>query len=306
MAGLIGGFLLSIPLGEISSAPPSNFAVIIGLPVAAACMLLLVPWVRDGAFSPALAGVGVAVLLVDLLTTGGIGMPGIAQSLWLLLALGLGGAWPRTAPRIMAIVLLLVGLGLSIACHQTSYARVLACQSFQRLARREYFDGHRQSALNYMRQAVAADPYSSDAHAFLAEIYLDSWLARPDLADYEAFEAEDALARRMAAEAAPIWRASADRHRRAFAKTDAAGRCLQPRAIEQAVEIARQTVQLYPASGSDRAALAMICHLAGDEQSYRREAMAALELDRRMLHEDKKLPPSLRRELEHVLGATEK
>ena len=117
-------------------------------------------------------------------------------------------------------------------------------------------------------------------------------------ADYDAFETHDALARQMAPEAAPIWRASADRYRRAFAKTDAQGRHVQPRAIEQAIEIARRTAELYPGSGGDRAALAMLYQLSGDEVSYRREAQAALELDRRMPHEDKKLPEALRRRLE--------
>ena len=104
----------------------------------------------------------------------------------------------------------------------------------------------------------------------------------------------------MAPEAAPVWRASADRYRRAFAKTDALGRHVQPRAIEQAIEIARRAVELYPGSGGDHAALAMIYRLAGDEAAYRREAQAALELDRRMPHEDKKLPEALRRELQTV------
>ena len=44
----------------------------------------------------------------------------------------------------------------------------------------------------------------------------------------------------------------------------------------------------------------MIYQLSGDEASYRREAQAALELDRRMPHEDKKLPEALRRQLESV------
>ena len=125
---------------------------------------------------------------------------------------------------------------------------------------------------------------------FWPKSHLEAWLADLESADYDAFETHDALARRMAPEAAPIWRASADRYRRAFAKTDAAGRHVQPRAIEQAIEIARRTVELYPGSGSDRAALASIYQLSGDEAAYRREAQAALELDRRMPHEDKKLP----------------
>ena len=224
LAGTIGGFLLSIPLGLISSAPPNAMPVAIGLPVAIVCQVLSLPWVRDGTFTPGLAGLGVTVLLVDLLTTGGIGIPGIAQSLWLLMALGLGGAWPRDLHRFAAIALLAISLGLLAACYQTSYARVVPCQSSLRLARREYLDDDRQAALQAAQRAVDADPLSSDAQAFLAEIYLDVWLADLDPADYQAFESHDALACRMAPEAAPIWRASAERYRRAFAITDSRGR----------------------------------------------------------------------------------
>ncbi len=298
LIGLIGGFLLSIPVGQISAAPPNIIAILIGLPVAVVWMVFLIPWVRNGTFPPALAGLGVAVLLVDLLTTGGIGMPAVAQSLWLLLALGLNRVWPRDVSRAVAVVLLAIGLGLLVVCHQTSYARVLPCASFQRLARREYLDGHRQSAQELLQRAVDADPRSSDAHAFLSELYLEAWLANLQSNDYDAFESHDALARQTAPEAAPIWRASADRFRRAFAKTDAWGRPLRPRAIQQAIEIARRTVELYPGSGIDRADLALDCQLAGDEVSYHREVQAALQLDRRMPHEDKKLPEALRRKLE--------
>ena len=294
---------MSIPLGQISSAPPNIGAIVIGLPVAVVCTVLLVPWVRSGAFPPALAGVGVGVLLVDLLATGGMGIPAVAQSLWLLLAVGLNGAWPRhpqagTRPRAVAIVLLAIGLGLLAACHQTSYARVLPCQSSQRQARRELLDGDRKSALEALQRAVDADPYSSDAHSLLADTCLDSWLENLRPADYDAFEHHDALARQLAPEAAPIWRASAERYRRAYAKTDARGWRAQPRAIEQAISIARRTAELYPGSGGDRAALAILYQLSGDEVSYRREAQAALELDRRTPHEDKKLRPDLRRRLE--------
>ncbi len=336
LAGLVGGFLLSIPLGQISAAPPNSMAILIGLPVAAVCLALLIPWVRNGAFPPddhdhdhaymvpdmVPAGMGAAVLLVDLLTTGGIGIPAVAQSLWLLLALGFDGAWPREVRRGVAIGLLAIGLGLSLACHQTSYARVLPCQGFQRLARhesieshqqsalaREYLDDARQSALEAARRhgqlaleaaqrAVDADPRSSDAHALLADLHLESWLKNLDPADYEAFETQDALARRMAPQAAPIWRASADRYQRAFAKTDARGQHPQPRAIEHAIESAQRTVELYPNSGSDHAALAMIYRLSGDQASCRREARIALELDRRMPHEETKLSDALRRRLE--------
>jgi hypothetical protein len=107
----------------------------------------------------------------------------------------------------------------------------------------------------------------------------------------------------MAPEAAPIWRDSAERYRRAYAKTDASGQPLHPKAIEKAIEIGRRTVELYPQSGIDHANLALLFQLSGDKISFCREAQAALELDRRMPHDDKKLPEALRRRLEAEIAS---
>ena len=81
------GFLLAVPLGN-SPAPPGLAATLLGLPLAAALLLLLVRLGPPGRL-PRSAGVGVAVMLVNLLAAGGIGQPGVAGSFWLLLALGL-------------------------------------------------------------------------------------------------------------------------------------------------------------------------------------------------------------------------
>ena len=288
---------MSYPLGQISAAPPCPAAILIGLPVALILMAVLVPWVLHGTFPPGLAGLGIAVLLIDLSTTGGIGIPGVSQSLWLLLALGLGGAWPRNVHRAAGITLLAIGLGLAVACHQTSFSRVLPCQSSLWLAQRESLDGRWQSALAAAERAVAADPRSSDAHAFLAQFHLDSWLAHLDPADYDAFETHDALARRMppvGARVAGIRRPLPPglyENRSPGAARAAAG-------DRPGLAIARRTIELYPGSGLDCAALAMLYELSGDQASYRSETRAALELDRHTPHEDKKLPESVRRKLE--------
>ena len=88
LGGLVG-FLLSLPLGMLSAAPPGLMPVLLGLPLAAATIGVLLVWIRDGRLPRWLPAVGVVVLLIDLLATGGIGFPGVAGTLWLLLALGL-------------------------------------------------------------------------------------------------------------------------------------------------------------------------------------------------------------------------
>ncbi len=45
-AGLVAGFLLAVPLGQIGAAPPALAATLLGLPLAGVCLLLLAPWVQ--------------------------------------------------------------------------------------------------------------------------------------------------------------------------------------------------------------------------------------------------------------------
>ena len=105
------GFVLSVPFGLLSAAPPSVMvidlgfaqpalpaAVLLGLPLAAAAIALLWGWIAHGRWSPRLPAIGVVVVLVDLLATGGIGLPSVAGTFWLLLALGLVGQQPRELP----------------------------------------------------------------------------------------------------------------------------------------------------------------------------------------------------------------
>ncbi len=94
LGGLVG-FLLSLPLGMLSAAPPGVAPVLLGLPLAAATIAVLLGWIREGQLPRWLPAVGVAVLLIDLSAAGGIGFPGVAGTFWLLLALGLQHEPPR-------------------------------------------------------------------------------------------------------------------------------------------------------------------------------------------------------------------
>ena len=170
LAGGAAGFLLSVPLGRLSAAPPSAAAallglplvtaVLVGLPLAMATVGILWGWIRDGRLPRLLPAVGIAVLLVDLLTTGGIGMPGVAGTLWLLLALGLGGERPRKIHATAAWAALLVAIGLVAACYYTAYDPVLGCQVQLQMAEREP-----ARAVEHLEAAAAADPWSSRALA---------------------------------------------------------------------------------------------------------------------------------------------
>jgi O-antigen ligase len=101
LAGAASGFPIACVLGVIATNPPDIVAwvlgIIAGLPTlllivpAAACgIALLFTWIERGRLPAALPALGVAVMLVDLSTTGGFTCQGVSGSFWLLLAIGLG------------------------------------------------------------------------------------------------------------------------------------------------------------------------------------------------------------------------
>ena len=111
LGGGMLGFLLSVPLGMLSTAPSSLAAVLIGLPLAAATVAVMSAGFAEGELPRWLPGVAAVAILVSLSAAGGIAMPGVAATFWLLLALGLEGrprtllpaaawaAWPHANPR---------------------------------------------------------------------------------------------------------------------------------------------------------------------------------------------------------------
>jgi hypothetical protein len=263
LLGMTAGFVLALPLGRLSPAAPAAIAVLLGLPVAAGCLALLSGWVRQGQFPPRLAGLGVGVLLVDLLATGGIALPGIAESFWLLVALGLAGDPVRRASRGAAMAALWLLLAASVGCYATAYAPVLGCQGWLGRARQDLLGGRWAEAQRDLELAAAADPLSAEPHWQLAAAFLEDWLTRPDDQCYRRFEEQDAAAVRLAPQSAAGWLASGDRYQRAYRKNDRQGHPLQPGAIQEAVARYGRAVELYPTSPLCRARLALARQMAG-------------------------------------------
>jgi hypothetical protein len=294
LGGGVVGFLLSVPLGILSTTPVGLAPVLLGLPLAAATVALLSGWIREGRLPRWLPGVCVVALLVSLLAAGGIAFPGIAGTFWLLLALALEGRYPRTLPTYMAWTALAGFLALSVACFATAYSPVLNCRAELHLAELRLAKGDRGGALPYIEAAVAADPLSSDAWAQLAAVELEAWYDRPDEAAFARFAEARNKALGLAANSPSMWLTAGDWASRVYSKADDHGRRLIPDAVHTAVEAYSRGVQLYPNSALHRAKLAEALFAAGDRSAFRREAETALWLDEVTPHIDKKLPDTLR------------
>ena len=174
-------------MGMLSAAPPGVAAVLLGLPLAAATVAVLLGWIREGRMPRWLPAVGVAVLLVDLLAAGGIGLPGVAGTFWLLLCLGLQGQGLVRAGHFSARVRiradvpgwaawagLAAAIALAVACYSTAYNPVLGCQAHLRLSERMA-----DRAVEQLEAAAAADPLSAEPWRRLAAVWFDVWRQTP-------------------------------------------------------------------------------------------------------------------------------
>lgn len=298
LLGGAAGFLLSLPVAMLCAAPPGVTVVVLGLPLAAGTVALLLGWIQHGRLPSLLPAVGVVVLLINLLAAGGIGFPAVAGTLWLLLALGLQGQTPREFRPPVAWALFFVALGLAVTCYATAYNPVLGCQVQMRMAERQP-----TRAIEHLEAAAAADPLASEPWRQLAAIEFERWWQQPSEEAFARFERANATAIRLAPNSAPAWLAAGDWYFRAFTKTDAKGKNVAPEAIREAISAYGKAVERYPNSALYRAKLGEASQAIGDREEFRRQAQAALELDDATPHIDKKLPADLRDRLLRALGS---
>ncbi len=91
--------------------------------------------------------------------------------------------------------------------------------------------------------------------------------------------------------AAALWLAAGEQYLEAFAHDH------RPADRDQAMAAYHRAVELYPNNALYHAELALALRQTGDHAGFRREADAALRLDDRNPHEEKKLPSEVREQL---------
>jgi tetratricopeptide (TPR) repeat protein len=246
-----------------------------------------------------LPAVGVLTLLVNLLAAGGIGFPGVAGSLWLLLAVGLNTAGadqpPRTLPRISAVAVLVVALALAVACYASAYGPVLRCQAELRPVQEAWAEGNLAAAEKHLLAAAKADPLAADPRHQLLAVASKRWREKktPEtLRQLDRYlDRYDQVLAELAPNSSRAWLAAGELHEEVYSATGRRGD------VDRAIEAYSRAVALYPNSGLCRARLALAHQAAGDLRNFRDQADWALRLDQQTPHADKKLPPELRRRL---------
>jgi tetratricopeptide (TPR) repeat protein len=294
LAGGACGFLLSVPLGLMSSAPPGLAAVWLGLPVASLVVTMLWTWISNRSMPVLLPAVAALALLVNLSAAGAMGFAGVAGSLWLLLALWLAATErerPHRFPRLAAFGGAGVGLVIAIACHQSAYGPVLESRAALRAAHRDP-----KRAEEHFREAVLADPWAAEPRKQLAETLLTRWRQERSRSVWDEFEATLQEWLRRDPNSSSAWATAGSLYLDACAVTSS--RTIR----EQAASAYRRAVELYPTSAAYRSTLAILLREMGNEEAFREQAAEALQLHENTPHADKKLDPKLADELRKGLS----
>ncbi|HEY2760576.1 MAG TPA: hypothetical protein VGI75_07525, partial [Pirellulales bacterium] len=256
-------------------------------------------------------------LLVNLVAAGGISYPGVAGSLWLLLAieLNLTDSGIRSAESKQSEVSLAgpiercfqsktgrwaIGLALAAllaASISTEYLPVMACRLQLSIADAAVPANRADQSRAALEAAIAADPWSAEAAARLAE---------QRFADYQALPTP--TQRRSLLEAAALARQLAPRHSGAWAQSAEFATAIHDHTasvedFEAAERYFEQAIQLYPSHADLQAKAANFWQSAGKHDRARQAAIDAIQLDDLMRaggHSDRQLEPAVREAMEAI------
>jgi tetratricopeptide (TPR) repeat protein len=265
-----------------------DFAVLLfSAPAAALTIGAWHHWTRDGELSVWLPLVAAAALLLNLLAAGGISFPGVAGSLWILVAMALnlrpGGPARVRVSRTAASLLACLAAVLLLACQHLVYGPVLRAGALLENGHRAWSAGEMREAERVYLEAAAADPWWDEPWQALAALRHQVWWQQPDDVRFLQFYA--ALERMLTLNP----RSSNARALGADWLAAAYLRAGNKEWLAQALAQCRRAVELYPNEALGHARMALLYELAGNRLEAAREAEVALHLDARTPHQEQKL-----------------
>lgn len=298
--GGVAGYPLGLLVGWTTSAPPGTAGVLLAMLLASGVIALLWPWIRRGRLPLWLPGLALAVLLTNLLAAGAMAFPGVAGTLWLLVAMIASGAeqgasavsgarasCPHHWPPLVAWALLAGALAAVAACYSTAYGPVLECRAAIAAARRLPDQTER-----LLLHAAQADPLSWRPWEMLAALRYETWTRRHDPAAAVALQQATQNMLQRAPKASALWLATADRYLEIFRHTGQRGW------LEESLRAYRRAAELYPANAWIYARWALACQTAGDKAGFAEHAQRALCLHELADPAAQPLPGELRSRLQ--------
>jgi hypothetical protein len=292
--GLVVAYLLAQVFNAAMDSALSWQALMIVGCGGATTLAFLYQWIVYGRLPPLLVAVGCFVLLVHLLASGGIANPGLAGSLWLLLAIGLNltGRADREVhvPKFAAYSVVALALLLVVLFQRTAYGPSVHMHSTMAAARRAGVKGDIQDMRDQLQKAADADVWAAAPRRRLTEeIFRDLLIQLPG-------GTPETLARLRSKLPAAIngWLKLVPYSSSARGQVGAMYLQLYRAGGDRsdlfaALDAYRHATRLYPNSSLLQAHLAWVHHLAGNSREAADIAARALQLDRLTPYEDRKL-----------------
>ena len=289
-AGLPLGIPLALAAGGTATVALSPTAALIVAVIAVPSLAPFWDWVWRGRLRPAICFAAAMCLLVNLSVAGGIAFPGVAMSLWLLVACGEhAGDVAQVAPaahrgKVAGASATMAAIGglLAFLAWYSAYAPVSGCR---RAIARAYATPAR--ATPQLEAAAKADSLSSEPWQLLAGMAYSRWSKSHQPSDLELFErANDEQTKRRPRSSA-MWREHGERWLAIFESQGTT------QAAAHAVEAMKRAAKLYPNHAMTHAWLALSQAASGDREAAIKNARRAVELSSTTPHADQKLPASL-------------
>ncbi len=255
------------------------------------------PWVQAGSLSPNLVATALVAWMINLFAAGGIGIPGVAITGWLLLAIALPrpGIMPGMLSRPWTGVLLVGSVLVTLVFYVTGLSPLYqsgaqmavgagAIQEAETRLLNEMPDDAEQlwdQGRNAWLAAAESDPYSASPWIQLTRLYWKRWKQTEQIGDYEQLREMAIRATQLNQRSHVLQMMIGDYY------LDVAGS--HEVALEEALQCYQKAQRLYPASAIIVARLAYVHNLNGNRESSLHLAKRALELDELNPHMEFKL-----------------
>jgi hypothetical protein len=318
-AGFVFAFLVGPPFGLAFT----ELQLAGGLAVGAVTLALIWPWIVRGTLPPRLPGLGLLVLAIHLLASGGITFPGVSGTFWMLAALAAnqidGPAGPETSAavfaidtrsagnnlrriatkrlvaRLLAILAFAATCSAAVACYILAYRPVMQCHAA--LARAEEPGLDAPTRLKVYLQAANADPLSPEPWMAIAELEIARLKQNPDDARaMRTFIAATGRISDLRPHSSAAWAQVGQWYNELYERNH------QIEAARTATDCLAHAVELYPNSATLRGRYALALATTGQRAASRRNAEKAWELDGITPHADKKIPTELAAQLKDLLA----
>lgn len=297
IGGGLLGVILAIPIGLLAYSMPSPTTFVVSFLALLVSLALWHAWGTYGALDHYLPLIAAAALLVNLLAAGGIGIPAVSGTLWLLVALC--AQPPLVVPEARRTVWYpaawTVAMGVAlVAAYFLSFRPMTAAQAAHQSA-----DSDRRHAEQHLLEATAADDWSAMPWRGLAAWRYERWQRDPTAANWKAVDEAMREDLKRVPQSAVAWAHAGEWRRKAYEQLHDAVM------LHQAIEAFATAARLYPNSAAHQADLAEALALAGRSDEAQPHAAKAIDLDDVTPHADLKLAPARRREMER-LATTQK